>query len=463
MREGDQRPRFPKLWWKASAIALCAAGGSLAWGAWFLSSPNSDESWTAWASKATAGVLIGLFFIEPLAQYSRVGRLPVTSISRFRSATGAAKAILSGVGLALLADAYRDGIIKSFDSVAEWGATSILIGLITYAWLRAIGAPYVEAAHRTDWFALLGVLGFTLFYIIVDVNRFNEKLIPGVAWSDQIEALPWIDMTVNQYAFRTAIWSSIGRVGIWILARSSRVEPVKRLMLAALATGFILEAGYGLGLSLNRSLAATHFKTSPGEVLFHPVFITAAWCLGIWLVMRREFKHTEAPIGGVPAVPLRRIGHTTLVTLLGIAVVVVALVARIVLSPLAYSDARIEFVASAQPSADPYGLHNLMTYIPGKVSTTRYVHAIVTVFHTPGQRARKIPVMCGLGDTKKPFIQLPPLLVDVPDKVSGPGQYPKTSWIVRFGYTDYQWKPGLYKVVCQLPRGPVAADFQLDP
>lgn len=459
VRAGHRQARhFSSIKWNVGVIALCAAGGSLAWGAYFLSSADSDESWSAWALKAGFGVVLALYFAEPLFHYLRAGRLP----ARFRSLPAAVKALLIGVSLTLLTDAYRDGILKSFDSFGEWGATSILIGLVTYAWLRAVGAPYTEAAHRADWFAALGVLGFCLVGVALDIIGFNEILVDKVAWKDQIAAVPWIDTTVNQWAFRTAIWSSIARLGIWIVARPSPVEPVKRLMLAAAAAGVILEAGYGLGLFLNESLATAYFKASPGEVLCHPVFITAAWCSGIWLATRR-LMFTEAPIGRVAVGSPRRIGHATLVTLLGIAVVVVALVARLLLSPLAYSDAQIVFFTSDQPSPDPYGLHNLLTSIPGNASTTRYVHAIVTVFHAQGQRTRKIAVSCGLGDSEKPFIQLPLLLVDVPDKVSGPGRYPKTSWTVSFGGAGYQWKSGLYKVACRLPRGPVAAGFKLNP
>jgi hypothetical protein len=401
--------------------------------------------------------------IEPMIRHLQTGRPPIFR-SRFRSVKATLQGVLIAVTVALLADAYRDGILKSFDSIGEWGATSILVGLIGYAWLRAIGAPYVEAANRADWFAVLGVLGFSLIGVALDVNRLNHDLIPGVAWSDQIPAVPWIDQTVNQWALRTALWSSIGRLGIWILARASSVGPVIRLILAAFATGVILEAAYGVAMFSYPSLAMQYFNTSAGKVLFHPLFITVCWCGGIWLATPRKLGQTLAPIANAAA-PQPRIGHGMRLTILGIAVVVVAFSARFVLSPIAYTDPRIVFFASNEPSPDPYGLHNLM--IPGlamNASTNRYVHAVVTVFHTPGQRPRTIPTMCGLGDLKGNLLMEPRrLLVDVPDKASGARSYPKTSWIVSFGGPGYQWKPGLYRVDCSLPRGWVSGGFQINP
>jgi hypothetical protein len=454
----------PKLWWAALATALCAAAGSLLWGAFFLTSQSKGESWTVWAFKGAFGVLIASYLIEPMIRHLQTGRPPIFH-PRFRSMKATLQGVLIAVTVALLTDAYRDGILKSFDSIGEWGATSILLGLITYAWLRAFGAPYNEAANRADWFAVLGVLGFSLIGVALDVNRFNQQLIPEVAWSDQIPAQAWIDQTVNQWAIRTAVWGSIGRLGIWILARVSSVRPVIRLMLAAFATGVILEAAYGLGMFLYPSLAMQYFGTSPGKVLFHPVFITVFWCGGIWLATPRKLEQTQAPTANIAAAPLPRIGHGMRLTILGIAVVVVAFSARFVLSPIAYTDPRIVFFASNEPSPDPYGLHNLLTPgLPVNASTTQYVHAVVTVFHTPGQRPRTIPTTCGLGDSKGNLLLEPQkLLVEVPDKVSGPRHYPKTSWIVTFGGPGYQWTPGLYRVDCRLPQGWVGGGFAMRP
>jgi hypothetical protein len=372
------------------------------------------------------------------------------------------RGVIIAVTAALLADAYRDGILKSFESIGEWGATSILVGLITYGWLRAIGTPYVEAANRADWFAVLGVLGFSLIGVALDVNRFNQHLIPGVAWSDQVPAVPWIDTTVNQWAVRTALWSAIGRLGIWILARVSSVGPVIRLMLAAFAAGVILEVAYGLGMFLYPSLAMQYFNTSANKVLFHPVFITVLWCGGILLATPRNLGLTQAPIANVTANAQPRIGHGMRLAILCITVIVVAISARFALSPIAYSNPGIVFFASNEPSPDPYGFHNLLTPgAPVNASTSRYVHALVTVFHAPGQKPRTIPTICGLGDSTGNLLMEPQrLLVDVPDVVSGPGHYPKTSWIVSFGGP---WRAGSYEVDCVLPRGVVFGGFQMRP
>jgi hypothetical protein len=461
-----RRPhRSPKLWWSAVAIALCAAAGSLLWGAFFLTSPEKGEGWTTWAFKGAFGVLIASYLIEPMIRHLQTGRPPIFH-PRFRSIKATFQGVLIAVTVALLADAYRDGILKSFDSVGEWGATSILMGLITYAWLRAFGAPYVEAANRADWFAVLGVLGFSLIGVALDVNRFNQGLIPGVAWNDQVPAVPWIDQTVNQWAMRTVVWSSIGRLGIWILARASSGGPVRRLLLAAFATGVILEVAYGVGMYLYPSLATHYFNTTSAKALLHPVFITVLWCAGIWLATPRKLGQTQAPIANIGVARHPRIGHGMRLTILGIAVVVVAYSARFALSPIAYTDPRIEFFSSSEPSPDPYGLHNLLTSgLRVDASTKRYVHAIVTVFHAPGERPRTIPTMCGLADSKGKLLMEPrELLVEVPDKVvSGPRYYPKTSWIVSFGGPGYQWTPGLYRVDCKLPQGWVAASFTVRP
>ena len=137
------------------------------------------------------------------------------------------------------------------------------MGLITYAWLRSIGAPYNEASNRADWFAVLGVLGFSLIGVTLDIHRINSDLIQYrdhvKPWSDDFDVRAWIDETVNQWAFRTVLWSCIGRLGVWIMSRTASVQPVARLMLAALATGVILEVGYALAMFLYSSLGHALF------------------------------------------------------------------------------------------------------------------------------------------------------------------------------------------------------------
>ena len=267
-RQRRRHRRPPKLWWSAVVIALCAAAGSLVWNAIFLNETQA-ESWTARAFKGAVSVLLASYLIEPLLRHLQTGRRS-NFHPRFRSAKLAFQGVFIAITTSLFADAYRDGIIKSLDSIGEWGSTSILLGLISYAWLRAIDAPYNEASNRADWFAVLGVLGFSLIGVALHVNRTNSNLIPGVAWSDHFDVRAWIDQTVNQWAFRTVLWSFIGRLGVWILSRAASVKPVTRLMLAALATGIILEAAYALGMLLYSSLAIQYFNTSRANALFHP-------------------------------------------------------------------------------------------------------------------------------------------------------------------------------------------------
>ena len=166
-RQRRRHRRPAKLWWSAVVTALCAAAGSLLWGAFFLTS-DQDESWTAWAFKASAGVLLASYLIEPMIRHFQTGRPPNFHL-QVRSAKVAFRGVLGTITGALLTDAYSEGIIKSFDSIGEWGATSLIVGLITYAWLRAIGAPYNEASNRAEWLGVLGALGFTLIGAAVDV------------------------------------------------------------------------------------------------------------------------------------------------------------------------------------------------------------------------------------------------------------------------------------------------------
>ena len=47
------------------------------------------------------------------------------------------------------------------------------------------------------------------------------------------------------------------------------------------------------------SLAMQYFNTSRAKALFHPVFITLFWCVGIWLVTPRNLEQTQAPIADI--------------------------------------------------------------------------------------------------------------------------------------------------------------------
>ena len=461
MTRQRRRPRRPaKLWWSAVAIALCAAAGSLFWGAFVLTPKTQAESWTAWAFKGAVSVLLASYLIEPLIRHLQTGRRS-NFHPRFRSAKRAFQGVLIAITASLFADAYRDGILKSLDSIGEWGSTSILLGLISYAWLRAIGAPYNEASNRADWFAVLGVLGFSLIGVALHVNRTNSNLIPGMAWSDHFDVRAWIDQTVNQWAFRTVLWSFIGRLGVWIPSRAASVKPAARLMLAAFATGIILEVLHAVGMFLYPSLAMQYFNTSRVKALFHPVFITLFWCVGIWLVTPRNLEQTQAPIADIVPTARPPLGHGTRLAILGIAVIVVALSARVFFSPISYTDPRIEFFTSNDPSPDPYGIHNLLTASsPGNASAKLYVHALVTLFHAPGQRLRTIPTQCDLVDSTRNFLmESKKLLVGIPDTVSGPRLYPKTSWIALIARGP--WKPGSYRVDCKLPRVGVVDSFAM--
>jgi hypothetical protein len=457
--EARRRPRRnPKLWWTAVVAALCAAAGSLLWGAFFLTPEKEGETWTDWVLKGTVGVLIGSYLIDPIMK----GRLPTLFHSRLRSMK-VFQAVLSLVTTGLLADAYSKGILKSFDSIGEWGAISMLVGLITYAWLQAIGAPYVEATARADWFAVLGVLGFSLIGVAVEVNRINSSLVPGVAWSDHFPAVAWIDQTVNQWVFRTVQWSFIGRLGVWIVTRTASIRPVVGLTLAAFAAGAVLEVAYGVSLFLYPSLAMQYFNTSPGKVLFQPVAITLFWCAGIWLVTPRNLAQVQEPQDDAGTIT-QRLGHGTRLTILMAAMVGVALAVRFTLPPIAYTDPHIRVSMSGNISPSPYGTYNnpFTRKFPGLPPANVYMQAEVTVSHAPGQRSRKIPCKCALTDlTGNVLVESSLLVIDIPNTVSGPGSHSQTSWIgLRFIRPS---KAGSYRVACALPLGMVGSVFEVRP
>ena len=101
MTRQRRRPRRPaKLWWSAVAIALCAAAGSLLWGAVFLTSETQGESWTDWAVRSAVGVLLASMNRAadppspnrtaaqfPLTVPVYEGRLPGSTYRHHRSAT----------------------------------------------------------------------------------------------------------------------------------------------------------------------------------------------------------------------------------------------------------------------------------------------------------------------------------------------------------------------------------------
>ena len=216
-----------------------------------------------------------------MVRHLQAGRLPALFNPRFRTVRAAFRSVLALVTAGLLADAYREGIFKSFDSISEWGATSLIVGLITYAWLRAIDAPYVEASNRAEWLGVLGALGFTLIGAAVDVYRAHAgAFIPELATR--------IDQSVMQWVVRLVLWGVIGRLGVWIVTWTSPAGLVARLMLAALAAGGILEALTAVLLWSDSTIAKGLFKTTPGKVLLLYPVMTGLWCTGIWLADPRE-------------------------------------------------------------------------------------------------------------------------------------------------------------------------------
>ena len=97
------------------------------------------------------------------------------------------------------------------------------------------------------------------------------------------EIATWIDQSFMQWTIRLVLWGFIGRMGVWIVTRTSTSGLVARLMLAALAAGVVLEALIAVMLLLNHTLAEEWFKTTPGGVLLLYPFVTGLWCMGIWL------------------------------------------------------------------------------------------------------------------------------------------------------------------------------------
>jgi len=450
-----RRPAAPSGPWRpAAAVALCAAAGSPVWGAVFLDTQGAGKSWTAWLVETTAAILIASFFFEPMVRHLRAGRLPALVHPRFRSAKAALQWMLAIIIAGLLAEAYRDGIFKSFDSISEWGATSLIVGLMTYAWLRAIDTPYVEASNRAEWLGALGALGFTFIGIVVDVYRARPD-------DFVTELATWIDRSVMQWAIRLVLWGLIGRLGVWIVTRSSPAGVVPRLMLAALAAGGLLEALVAVSLQFS-SMATVWFNTTPGVVLLLYPFVTVAWCAGIWLVTPRNVPPPPVSLADQAARP--RVTHRMRLAILCAAVTVVALGARALASPqIAYRDPRIAFFASDEASPDPYGFHNMLTpWLPRAAGANRYVHAVVSVSHAPGQRSARFTMTCKLATpARNSLVETRQLGLELPNAEARRGKFPKTSWIVSFGGPDHRWQPGSYRVECELPRDVVSGDFTL--
>jgi hypothetical protein len=370
------------------------------------------------------------------------------------------QSVLALVTAGLLAEAYRDGIFKTFDSIGEWGATSLIVGLITYAWLRAIDAPYVEASDRAEWLGILGALGFTLVGAAVDVYLAHAgAFLPELA--------TWIDQSLMQWVIRLVLWGVIGRLGVWIVTRTSPAGLVARLMLAALAAGGILEVLTAGLLWSDSTIAQRLFKTTPGKVLLLYPVMTGLWCTGIWLATPRRTLGqipVPAPGGDSPATTRPWISHRARLGILCAAVTAVAICARLTAPPpVVYSNPRIGLFASNEPSPDPYGIHNMLTpWLPRDAGANRYVHAVVWVSHAPGQRSARFTMTCKLTDpARKSPVVTRQLQLELPNAESSRGKFPKTSWIVTFGGPDHRWQPGSYKVECGLPRDVVSGDFTL--
>jgi hypothetical protein len=454
-----------KLWRTAAVAALCAAAGSPAWGALVLGCKAEPcDPWTTWILRGATGVLIGSFFFEPMLRHLQVGRLPVLFQPRFRTVRAALRWVLVTVVAGLLAEAYRDGVFKTLDSVSEWGATSLIVGLVTYAWLRAIDTPYVEASNRAEWLGAVGALGFPLIGIAVDVYRTDPD--------DFVRELAaWIDQSVLQWSVRLVLWGIIGRLGVWIVTRSSPAGVVVRLMLAAIAAGGILEALIAVSLWFRPTMAGASFGASEGAVLLLYPFVTAFWCGGIWLATPRSFPEQTGASAAAQAAPLcPRISHGMRLAMLCVAVTVVALGARAIASrataspvPVAYRDPRIGFFASNAPSPDPYGFHNMLTgAFPKDAGANRYVHVVVSVSHAPGQRSVPFTMACKLANSApNSLVMARQVQLELPNAESSRGRFPLSSWVVSFGGPDYRWQSGSYKVECGLPRDVVRGEFTL--
>jgi hypothetical protein len=445
-------PHFARHWRTATIAALCAAAGSPVWGAVFLGQDTPEESWLLWAAKVAAAALLGSFFLEPVIHHLQARRVPVMSGSKARSFKTLAQAAVAAVSAAVLAEAYRDGILKSFDSFVEWGGTCLIWGLITYAWLRAPATPYVEASDRAEWYAVLGVLGFSLIQ--------TAALVVGFEGSQSFDPRR-IDVVFYTTVFRIALWSFIARVGVRVLTGAWPAGLVPRLLVAALTAGALLEGGVALLLWLDPDFARRIFNTTPAIALMIYPFVTAFWCLGLWLATPRELDQVPELRRGLAP----RMSHRTRLGLTYGAILIVALGTRMMLSnpTAAYDTTRIDVFMSAESTPDPYGLHNFLTpAFPGQAGTRGYLHAVITVSHERSVRPGSIDVSCRLTKAAGTAVDsVAQRRVEVPDSIARSNARRQTSWAMTFGEPSYPWEAGSYEVACTLPHGVATGDFEL--
>ena len=453
-------PRSPRYWRAAAIAALCAAAGSPVWGAIFLGPRDSDKSWLTWAAEVAFAALLGSFVFEPLLHHLQAGQVPAVSRARVRSVKTVVRAAVGAVSAAVLAEAYRDGILKSLDSFGEWGGTCLILGLVTYAWLRAPATPYGEASDRAAWYAALGVLGFSLIAVAILVYR--VLLSP-----DRFDPIA-IDQMFYATVFRTVLWSVIARLGVRVLFRSWPSALLSRLLLAALVAGALLEAGVALGLLVDPSLAGRTLNAPPAKALLVYPFITAGWWFGLWVATPRDLDRVSESV----ATPAPRVSHATRFGLLYAAILIVALGTRFAFPPQhrapqettpPYANPRIAFFASSEATPDPYGLHNFLTpAFPGTADNTRYVHALITVAHATRATPGPVAVSCRLADAAGAALgSASERRVTVPDPVARSSGRGQTSWVMPLGGADYQWKSGSYMVACAHPRGAISGEFVL--
>jgi hypothetical protein len=453
------RPRPPRYWRTATIAALCAAAGSPVWGALCLARGTSEESWLVWAAEVAFAGLLGWFLFEPLLHHLQAGRVPAVSRARVRLFRTLVQAI-GAVAAAVLADAYRDGILESLDSFGEWGGTCLILGLVTYAWLRAPAAPYGEASERAEWYAVLGVLGFSLIAVAILAYRIFHD-------AERVDPTA-IDQVFYATVFRTVLWSVIARLGVRVLFRPWPPALLSRLLLAALAAGALLEAGVALGLLVDSSLAQRTLNATPAKAVLVYPFITACWCFGLWVATPRDLDR----VSQLPAAPAPRVSHRARLGLLYAAILLVALATRFSFPPRTpapheatppYDSPRIAFFVSAENAPDPYGLYNLLTpAFPGPAAATRYVHALITVSHAPRTRPGPVEISCRLtGDADAGPGTVSRRRIEVPDQVARSHGRRQTSWVMPFGGPDYRWRAGSYKVACTHSRGTLGGEFVL--
>ena len=433
---GSSVRRWPSQWRTAAYAGLGAGAGILAWYAIHLER-KPHESWQMVVLAFALGTALSSFIVEPLVQ-----RLVHPSSTHDRRKIRIGLRWVRGssivVSAAAFTEVYQAAVLAGLDSAADWLGVCVLAGLMTRAWLDGISVDPPQAARKAARTAPLAVLLFNATGLLAGMAGD-----PAGPRAHLDELLPLI---IFRTIFQSVTWCLLGFWGGRILERVH----------ASLAARLTLAVGLaGAVLTLAALILVPIFVpgASLQSVSANNVLVTVGWWMGLWLCLLPGSSRDASPRPAeVPAAtaPL----STRLVVAVAVAAAVLAVLlpyAGRALPRPSYRITELDFVANADRSIDPWGLHNYVHGQPLSLNArTSYLHAVLRVEYA-SQIKQEIPLTCSLVDSNGTTLRVINKAASLPD----PGVSPRgrAAWVVTFEKRDFSSGPGRYSVACRTPRG----------